>query len=370
MDNKLLTKNKSIIVCIHEDRASHFIGLQLSILSLKKHSPELKISVSCPKATPDQLRWIKEQGDIKVLEFETRKDIGWNIKPNLLLHLLESGYEQAIWLDSDIIVNGNILSRLAQLDLNTFAAAEEPYWGQEQGNDLRTRAWGLKPYRVFSATINSGLIRATQCHIDIIKAWKEMLNHPLYLESQKIRGMARPLHMIGDQEVLTALLGATNFKDTPVHLIKRGINIAQCFGAGGYTVAERLSNFIKGRSPELFHAMGNKPWTKPPRAPSIISGPGNIPQRIRAYYEYVMLECTPYNVIAKMHIQSISNNKDWLNKNLFISRLICFFGFNNASLTGLPLAIIDSFGKGLRRALKISRFAIDERFVIKEPPIT
>ena len=96
-----------------------------------------------------------------------------------------------------------------------------------------------------------------------------MLSHPAYLKAQAQPWYERPLHMIGDQEVLTGLLGSVDFQETSIRLLRRGTDIAQCFGPAGFTPVERLRSMI-GHRPAFVHAMGPKPWLRQLSAPPLL----------------------------------------------------------------------------------------------------
>jgi hypothetical protein len=357
------------IVCLHEDRLGHFPGIQFAIASLQQFSPELEVALSFPNSSPDAEKWIAEQPGIYRIQVDSVGKKGWNIKPDLVLMLLERGYGQVIWLDADIIVNGPILTEIAFEDESVLVSTEEPYWGQEQGNALRTKAWGLTPVRTLSATVNTGIIRVTQLHRQLITDWQILLGHPVYLEMQKRPDMQRPIHMVGDQEVLTALLGGKKYGLTQVRLLRRGAEIAQCFGAGGFCVSERIANFLSRQQPQLIHAMGSKPWTRSHTPPKIFKFDGRLKQRIGAYYNYVMLEASPYLIAANNLKREDLSSSAWLKRFSFGGRLFTATGFNSINLTGLPLAMIDSSGKMLKRFFKISRFATSEKYFIKDNPL-
>lgn len=357
------------VVCLHEDRVGHFAGIQFAIASLHHYSPELKVALSFPNSNPEAERWIEQQPNVFRIQAHSVTAKGWNIKPDLLLMLLEQGYHQVVWLDADIIVNGPILTEITSEDASVLVSTEEPYWGQEQGTELRTRAWGLTPFRTLSATVNTGVIRVTQEHRQLIRDWQTLLRHPAYMEMQKIPDMQRPIHMVGDQEVLTALLGAKKYGLTRVRLLRRGVEIAQCFGAGGFCVSERVANVLSRRKPQLVHAMGAKPWTRSSIPPSIFKSGGGLRRRINAYYVYVMLEASPYLVAANNLKREDLSGSVWLKRFSFGGRLFATTGFNSINLTGLPLALIDSSGKLAKRVLKISRFTTNEKHFVRNNPL-
>lgn len=46
--------------------------------------------------------------------------------------------------------------------------------------------------------------------------------------------------MLGDQDVLTALLTSKEFSEIPIHILRKGRQILQFNGIYGYAVAERI----------------------------------------------------------------------------------------------------------------------------------
>ena len=80
--------------------------------------------------------------------------------------------------------------------------------------------------------------------------------------ANKMDWRQRPIHMQGDQDVLTALLTSTEFADIPLKMLRRGKDIVQFDGVWGYTTAERLRSLL-GDGPTFIHCMGTKPWVAP-----------------------------------------------------------------------------------------------------------
>jgi hypothetical protein len=206
------------------------------------------------------------------------------------------------------------------------------------------------------------LVRVSQSHSKLISRWKAMLAHPAYLKCQQLPALDRPLHMVGDQEALTALLGSRESGDISICFLKRGGEIAQCFGAAGYTVFERLKNVFRLRSPDLFHAMGRKPWMRGDVVPS--------PRRegLKQYYEYLTLELSPYTIIALPYVTKTGSGVPWVRRRSKVARFLSIFGLGSANLVGLPLAIIDSSGKFVKRVLRIDRYSIDSAYALKSSP--
>src|SRR5262249_42411418 len=155
---------------------------------------------------------------------------------------LQEGFGEVIWVDSDIVVHHDVITQLVDQSEEMLCATQETYWGQRQGGIERTVAWGLRPGRDMPFTINSGVLRVTAKHIQLLQAWQKLLGHPVYIRAQALPWQKRPLHMISDQEVLTALLGAEDFSHIPFALLERGVDIAQCFGPSGFTPWERIKS--------------------------------------------------------------------------------------------------------------------------------
>jgi hypothetical protein len=242
MQNKLC-------VCVHEDRTSCQIGLQLTCVSIARAHPDVPLWISAPGISHSQLSWVASIPNAHYCNEKRISDSGWNIKPALILDLLEREFEEVVWVDSDIVVTTPFLPNVTSQPSETLVATEEPFWGQLQGGAERTLAWGLTPQRIPKTTINTGLVRATRHHISLLKAWLTYLRKDEYIETQKKPWHERPIHMIGDQEVLTALMGSTDFANIPLFLLRRGIDIAQCFGPAAFTPWERIARIGKGLPP-------------------------------------------------------------------------------------------------------------------------
>lgn len=139
---------------------------------------------------------------------------GWNVKPAVLLTLLDT-YDEVIRMDSDNFVTRPIAALVTAMPRAVLVAMDETYWGQRQGGPFRTTAWGLHTARALPATVSGGLLRSTRLHVATLQARQTMMSHPVFLQAQAQPWYARPLHMIGDQEALTGLLGATDFAHIP-----------------------------------------------------------------------------------------------------------------------------------------------------------
>ena len=353
------------IICMHEDRTECLTGVKLGILSLRRHSPSLGIVLNSPTAPPAFVEWARRIPQLTLASYTDIRDHGWNMKPHMLLRLLQEGYPEVIWMDADIIAHRDVLTPLTRLAPEVLVATQETYWGQSQGGTERTRAWGFTPGRVLPCTVNSGVLRVTTKHLGLLKAWESLLQHPLYRRAQSLPWYERPLHMISDQEVLTGMLGAEEFSSTPLHLLKRGSDIAQCMGPGGFTPAERIRSITKGL-PGLVHSMAIKPWMKEARPPAL-----NINARsLRRYYEYLHMELTPYASVARSYAPELDEDVQWLNLNSSVSKLLAIVTGNSAVLRELPLSIVDSLARRWRRWRGVARYELNEEFCLTESPLS
>lgn len=356
-----------MIICIHEDRYEHIPGVKLAILSLLRHCPTLSMIVSFPHAPVPFRTWVESLSNVDLLDDPKLAGLGWNIKPVLLLRCLEEGHTDVVWIDADIIVNQDFRSRFSTFDEKTLVVAPEYYWGPQQGGNHRATTWGLKPGRSLSATANTGIVRVTPHHIELLQAWKYLLNHPAYITAQRQPAGDRPLAMIGDQEVLTALLGSEEFSAVPLEILQRGTDIAQCAGAAGYTPAERLKALF--HTPPLFiHAIGGKPWMRSHYLAGAWKPEQPLRERLRASYEYLHLELSPYVAAARHYQDKMGEAADWMNIHSIPGQFLHKVCLGNPALQGLPLACVEASARRLRYVMGGDRYRFKSTFRLESSP--
>jgi hypothetical protein len=347
---------------LHEDRADHAIGLKLAVSGLARHAPRWKVLVHCPKLGRDVHEWIAKQPNASLVRLGDVGSVGWNVKPLVLGRLLDD-YKDIVWIDSDILLAGPVDAFFDDIEDDLLLATEETRWGQRQGGDLRTKAWGLTPARVFETTINSGVLRVTQHHRHLLRAWQTMLSHPMYRLAQSRPWYERPIHMVGDQEVLTALLGAVEFGRLPVQLLRRGRDIAQSFGPAGFTPAERLRSLFGG-FPPFVHAMGPKPW--------LPEGGSRDMSHLRSMaltrYRSLASELSPYTLTALDYSGVDGIDLEWTRPRSTVGKLVRTVFSSNPALSGFPLAMIDHVARASRRALGVGSYSVREEFSVREHP--
>jgi hypothetical protein len=271
---------------------------------------------------------------------------GWNAKPTVLLRRLDEGADEVLWLDADLLVTADVRPLFAGLGSDTLVVTEEVYWGELQGGLDRTLAWGLEPGTPLPRAVNTAVVRVTPHHVPLLRAWKALLDHPAYLDVQRRPFLERPLHMNSDQEVLTALLGSRPFQGAETKMLRRGVDIAQCFGPSGFTPAERMRGMGRGLPP-FVHSMGSKPWDRTDVPSARWRGLAN---RLRRYYEQAHLELSPYTAVAREYRPTVGEPMAWTDPSTAISRVCAAVFRHDARLQELPLALVDAGFRHARRA--------------------
>lgn len=256
---------------------------------------------------------------------------GWNIKPHAIMNLLNAGFEEVIWIDSDILITENLLDFISRLETNTFVATDHTSSAErDDTNARRAQLWGLSVGRVLPSALSSGVIRVTRAHYGLMEDWWNLLQSQIYLEFQKRKWSERPIHMLGDQDVLTALLTSTKFSGVPLYVLRRGRHILQFDGIWGYTVSERIGNLL-GMGPAFIHSGAGKPWSD--RWPEKVDG-------LRDWVKWVYLDVSPYTLWATRYKAEMECDFGWTRPHSFLSRLLRLAGFGRPELTGLPMAAI------------------------------
>ncbi|WP_432544289.1 nucleotide-diphospho-sugar transferase [Kineococcus sp. SYSU DK002] len=334
------------MIVIAEDRASHRVGVQIAVASIARHCPGADVVLHCPWADERFEEWARDRGVSTLHRSGVPRGAGWNVKPSLLLQHLRAGHDEVVWVDADVLTHRDWRPLLAGVGEDVLVATEETYWGQAQGGTHRTRAWGLEVGRSMPRTVNTGLVRVTSAHVELLEAWAAMLQEPTYREAQQQDWTRRPLHLLGDQEVLTALLGSAQFAAVPLRLLRQGVEIAQCYGPAGFTPRDRLTAALPGRSvPPLVHAMGVKPWERRARSGAL--------GKLRSRYEEMHSLTSPYAVLAAAYRDELLADTSWMPR-LPLGR----GGERAASLAELPLATVDHAVRAARRVLGIGRYEI------------
>jgi hypothetical protein len=322
--------NGQLTICVAEDRSSCEPGLKLLLLSLCRYTNNIAIIVFYPAADQQFLDWARELNPEKIAINTTPLPgaHSWNVKPQALLEVLRKGREEVVWIDSDVIVTGDILPTFRALELSTLVVTEEALWvpWRDDSGGLRARLWGFPVKRSFPFSFNTAVLRVTQAHVPLLERWKTILESPEYLRAQEQPWDRRPFHMFSDQEVLTALLSSGEFDKVPIKILRRGTGIIQYFVPYGFTLAERATCMIRGM-PLFIHSQCVKSW----QVSTDGSKPKNLPQIIKAVYQ----DLSPYTLVAKT---LVTPTEAWMRPRHKLSLALQKLGFGYAPLVGLPIA--------------------------------
>lgn len=311
-----------MIFVTYEDRPDCLIGLKILVRSLARHLPDARIRVWCPVGNPafDAFRiWLGQQPNALPSPQQALPGTGWNVKPAVLLHELERGAGEAIWIDADIIVGADPRPLLAADD-RTLLATEGMRWDESpRGTAQRTRAFGLPVGREIEGIVSSSIVRVTPAHIGLVREWARLLQSPEYVQWQDKPFWSRPSHALGDQDVLMALLGAAEFSWIPIRYIHTGRGIAHCFFSVGYTTTERLRNSFRGPPPFVHAPSPVKPWSPSPA---------------------LSVEVSPYTWVAARYAHELEEPMDWTRPRSRAAKLLHLAFLGEPNLRGIPLAAV------------------------------
>jgi hypothetical protein len=331
-------------ICIAEDRQTCEPAVKLLVLSLNNHCPERVVSLFYPPANDGFLTWIKKFPQVRLQTARLENGYGWNVKPQAIMQLLDEGFDEVIWVDSDVLVTRNLLPLFSGLKHDVFVATEHTLAEERRDpNALRARLWGLSVGRVLPLALSSGVFRATRDHYDLMTRWWELLGAGKYQECQKKPWKQRPIHMLGDQDVLTALLTSKEFSHFPIQVLRRGKHIIQFDGVYGYTVAERIRNLL-GDGPSFVHSGASKPWIEQWRLES--SG------GLREYIKMVYLDLAPFTLSSLRFRRELECNTEWMEPHYKLSVFLRALGLGYPPLVGLPMAVFADLARILKYILK------------------
>lgn len=333
----------STLICIHDDRPPAQTGIKLLVLSLADHCPEIDVLVSWPRPDPEFIAWLEARPYVQIHVEPSYIGKEWNIKPDLLLHCLDRDYQQVIWVDSDVIVACDFRDLFSDTSEQTLVVAEDFYWAiyAFPGGAERAKLWGLRPGRSLSWTANTGILRVTPAHRPLLRAWRTLLESPAYMQAHQRPWTTRPIHLVGDQDVLTALLSSERFGDIPIKFLRRGKDVIYNFGPSGYTPGERFNN-LKNAEPPFVHCTGPKPWDVPHQA-SLFDNP-------KDYYTRMGLELADYSRVARRYRQYFDEDEIAFDLKTLPARMFFWLAGKRVPLQGLPIAVFHGI---LRRLSKI-----------------
>ena len=334
-------------ICIAEDRTAHEPSLKLLILSLHKHCPGREVNLFYPSADEKFRAWVQKYPQVHLQATDLRKGMGWNVKPLAILHLLEAGYDEVIWADSDVVVTRDITSVFAGVDSKVFMISDQ-YKDRNAMNAVRATSWGFTVGRVLPFELNSGVFRATKDHYPLMQRWRELVHSEEYQHYQQNVGWEKsPAHMKGDQDVVSALLVSTEFSHVPVRLIRTGRDIILFDGIFGYSVGARIKSLLRG-IPPFIHIPGFKPWL------------ANMwkmkhPVRVKDYIEHVYFDVSAYTLSALRFRNEMECDTGWMDPHYTLGRVLRIAGLGCRPLVGLPIAVLADLVRAGRLTFKSRR---------------
>src|SRR4051794_30189887 len=117
---------KQPVICIADDRASCEPGIRILIASLAEHSPSLRIELFYPPADQSFTAWASKFPNVAVNPPGLDGPwAGFNIKPAALIGLLDRGFDNLLWIDTDIVVRSPIEKLYEHFDPTFLIISEE-----------------------------------------------------------------------------------------------------------------------------------------------------------------------------------------------------------------------------------------------------
>lgn len=341
IEREALAVSRKPVICVAENRTWCEPGIRLLIASLARHSPDLTIELFYPVAPASFVEWVANYPRVRLNSLTLPEPWrGWNIKPEALLALLNGGYDDVLWVDTDIIVAKDINLIYRGLSMDTLVVAEEALCSSHyDGDAMRARLWGLEIGRALPFQLNGGVVGFTKRHIEFLEDWRKVLNSDEYLEAQKLPWDKRPRHFMADQEVLTAMLCGKQYASLPLHFLYRGKSIIQYFQANCYTLRERFYNLTRGM-PFFIHSQGHKVWTPLPEVSGFKAKSLNLYQRMSPY------------IFEARNYRDVLEDTRWLEPQSAMDRALTAMSLGKAPLGGLPIAILNDAFRHIKWAHK------------------
>jgi len=247
-------------LCSYEDRPSSAVTLGILAGSLAANCPDAQLLIASPidpsginPPLPSNCQFVRWQPEIG----------GWNVKPELMLKVLNSGARTATWIDADIFVLSDYRRNLPTAQDCMIVCEEVSHLDPKDTRDWARRL-GREPGRYLPRQINSALVSCHRSHLPLLAAWQEVCHDPEYQSQQRRHFDDREDPFKGDQDILSGLLSSKDFQDIQLHQLRSGIDIAHLLGKNGFGSYDRLATIWRG-IPPLLHVHGYpKPWTSNP----------------------------------------------------------------------------------------------------------
>jgi hypothetical protein len=329
------------VYVLAEDRPDAEVGLRLALVSLFRHIRGTRAVAYWPCATPSFREWARRFAGLALVPHRPEGAWSWNCKPQALLPLLSGEFDEAIWLDSDVIVTRDPSPLFDPISPAAVVATEEPPGQPHPGSASLAAGWRMKPGRSYAVSLNSSVLRVCRHHIPLLQRWQQCLCDPGYVEAQQRPFSERPHHLMSDQDVLLALLGSEEFSRFPLHYLRGGREIIHCGGALGYGVAMRFDG-LRRRVPTFLHAIAGKPWWV------LTPVYRRVHSRWFTFYRRLLQETSPYVREAARYRAELGLDCPWLDYRSPLGSGLRLLGFGHFALRGLPLTVAAEAIMGLR----------------------
>lgn len=310
-------------VCSYEDRPEAMDSLILMGESLCRVDRDVSLHLTVPDPPASVREWVARRPEVDLTTTRPDGVSGWDVKPWLLLAELNSGRQEALWLDDDMIVTHAISPLLKTFRADSLIVSEE--WGH--WTIPASHFWGLPSARPVPL-INACVVRATQAHRPLLERWLQMIRGTVYRDAQKLPFERRPRHLLHDGWLMVALLECEEFARIPYDCLRLGHDIAQCAGLSGYRPAHRFLDLFRGL-PALIHGLGRKPWE---------SAHGR--NGIRPFMRDLATDVSPYVLAAHGVARDLDMTPTWLEARTAPGAVLRGLCGGHPGLTGLPLAVL------------------------------
>lgn len=324
----------SRVFCIAEDRPSAETGLRVLLVSLAQHEKGTPTVLYRPGSSPEFTEWCRQWSWLEIVPERPAGGFEWNCKPQALRPLLDRGFDEAIWLDSDLMLQTPLARVLDGLPAETLAVTQDSR-ATNKGEftlEARTRAWNWPLMRAPMDPINTCLIRVTAAHRTLLTRWEEAMNEARYVEWARQPVGKRPPYFTSDQDVLMALLGGPEFGSLPLRVLPTGSAVLHCAGLRSFTWSERWRATTQGPAP-LVHATTDKPW--------IVLSP-RFGRSRRERLTQLAHELSPYVVAARTLQTRLGQPAPWLEFRTPLGRFLGLLGWASPGLAGGPLTLAAS----------------------------
>ncbi|MFS0771533.1 hypothetical protein [Sphingomonas sp. 1P08PE] len=317
------------LVVTYEDRKSAIPGIELLARSLAYHAPKMRMRVYTPLEEVSDLA-----AELDNLEVSLTAELvgrGWDVKPTVMLWGLADS-ASVLWFDTDVVVAGDLTGALEGLAPDSIVVGQEFRGIKAEGGRLRAEGWGFEVGNLVPHHVNSGSVRVTSTHRALLQAWRAALETQAYRTAQTQPLDQRAIHLLGDQDVLWALIASKQYSHLQVQYFRAGKEMIVHCGANGYHALERLGHVFGAGRVAFIHMLGGyKPW-------SFDEVPDRQTER-QKYLQMIFFELSLFHAVSVRYAAAMGNPR-WLTRRTRMARVFNMLAFGNVALRGLPLALM------------------------------